>query len=123
MIVLGHAAAYPHDDLAFCESAVMLSNDAGAKLLCGLRGGTVVVFDATTLGSCEFPQAYRPITSEFRILISIKHYSLRGARRSRLALSRCNCSSICDARIRHLLWLVLKSIVSICLMEVLGLLN
>lgn len=35
------------DDLWFCESAVVLSTDTAAKLLCGLRGGTVLVFDMT----------------------------------------------------------------------------
>lgn len=45
----GHATESQHD-LNFCESAVMLATDSAAKLLCGLRGGTVVVFDVTTSG-------------------------------------------------------------------------
>ncbi|KAF8544951.1 mono-functional DNA-alkylating methyl methanesulfonate N-term-domain-containing protein, partial [Trichophaea hybrida] len=39
-----HATESQHD-LNFCESAVMLYTDSAAKLLCGLRGGTVVVFN------------------------------------------------------------------------------
>jgi hypothetical protein len=50
--VLNNVATSQHD-LTFCESAVMLSTDTAAKLLCGLRGGMVVIFDAAIVGSCK----------------------------------------------------------------------
>lgn len=32
-------------DLFICESAALLTTDTSSKLLCGLRGGTVIVMD------------------------------------------------------------------------------
>lgn len=32
-------------DLFICESAALLTTNAALKLLCGLRGGTVIVLD------------------------------------------------------------------------------
>lgn len=32
-------------DLFICESAALLTTNAASKLLCGLRGGTVIVLD------------------------------------------------------------------------------
>lgn len=34
--------------LSVCESAVIIAAGGEAKLLCGLRGGTVLVFDVNT---------------------------------------------------------------------------
>jgi hypothetical protein len=56
--VLNHVPA-SQNDLTCCESAVMLSTCTAAKLLCGLRGGTVVVFDVTTVGSWDVLQLNR----------------------------------------------------------------
>ncbi|KAA8910552.1 mono-functional DNA-alkylating methyl methanesulfonate N-term-domain-containing protein [Sphaerosporella brunnea] len=48
--MLNHVPA-SQPGLTFCESAVMLSTDTASKLFCGLRGGTVVIFDVTTVGT------------------------------------------------------------------------
>ena len=54
MLVLEHPAVKDLHDLGLCESAVLISTNTAAKLLCGLRCGTVVVFDFTISGSCKF---------------------------------------------------------------------
>jgi hypothetical protein len=56
--VLNHVPA-SQNDLTCCESVVMLSTDTAAKLLCGLRGGTVIIFDVTTVGSRDALQLNR----------------------------------------------------------------
>lgn len=48
MLEAGHTSQDGEVVLAVCESVVIISSGDFAKLLCGLRGGTVVVFDVTT---------------------------------------------------------------------------
>jgi len=65
--VLENAPADDLHDLGLCESTVLISTNTAAKLLCGLRGGSVVVFDFVVSGSCGFPHVSpRPITDSLQ---------------------------------------------------------
>lgn len=54
MVLIGAVNTYSPDaamssaELYVCQSAVLLANDINTKLLCGLRGGMVVIFEVTS---------------------------------------------------------------------------